>query len=43
MFESVGTKVTGLVLSIVDSRGMKRYGYGNYGGYGYAYSGYYEN
>jgi succinoglycan biosynthesis transport protein ExoP len=43
MFDSVGIKVTGLVLSVVDTKGMKRYGYGNYGGYGHAYSGYYEN
>lgn len=42
MFESVGLKVTGLALSLVDSRGMKRYGYGSYGAYG-NYKGYYEN
>jgi Mrp family chromosome partitioning ATPase len=40
MFGSVGVKVTGLVLSQMDLKGMKQYGYGNYGGYG---SGYYEN
>ena len=43
MFENVGLKVTGLVLGQVDPKGMKRYGYGNYGGYGTAYKGYYEN
>lgn len=42
MFESVGVKVTGLVLSQVDPKGLKRYGYGNYGSYN-TYSGYYDN
>jgi succinoglycan biosynthesis transport protein ExoP len=42
MFESVGVKVTGLVLSQVDPKGLKRYGYGEYGSYNY-YSSYYDN
>lgn len=43
-FESVGIRVTGLVLTHVDLKGMRRYGYGkDYGGYGYGYGhkGYY--
>lgn len=43
MFESVGIKVTGVVLSQVDPKGLKRYGYGQYGGYGGNYGGYYQN
>ena len=40
MFETLRLKVSGLVLSQIDSSEMKRYGYGGkYGGYG-AYSGY---
>lgn len=39
-FEGVNIRVSGLVLSQINERGMKRYGYGDsYGGYG----GYYEN
>lgn len=44
MFASVGLRVNGLVLSRVDSKEMKRYGYA--GQYGYAYgdaSGYHDN
>ncbi len=37
------TTLTGLVLSQVDPKGMKRYEYGDYGGYGQSYKGYYEN
>ena len=41
-FASVGAPVTGLVLSQVNAKGMKRYGYGkDYGTYGT--SGYYQN
>jgi len=43
MFSSVGIKVTGLVLGQVDPRGLKRYGYGQYGGYGQYYGGYHQN
>lgn len=43
MFESVGLKVTGLILGQIDPKGMKRYGYGRYGAYGYGAKGYYEN
>lgn len=43
MFSSVGIKVTGLVLGQVDPKGLKRYGYGQYGGYGQNYSGYHQN
>ncbi len=43
MFSSVGIKVTGLVLGQVDPKGLKRYGYGQYGGYGHNYSGYHQN
>lgn len=43
MFASVGIKVTGVVLSQVDPKGLKRYGYGQYGGYGGNYGGYYQN
>ena len=39
-FESVNLKVSGLVLSQINVRGMKRYGYGD--SYG-SYSGYYDN
>ena len=40
-FESVNVRVSGLVLSQISARGMKRYGYGDsYGSYG---GGYYEN
>lgn len=39
-FESVNVKVAGLVLSQIDRRGMKRYGYGD--SYG-AYQSYYSN
>lgn len=44
-FASVGLSVTGLVLSQVDPKGLKRYGYGDsYGGYyGKAASHYYNN
>jgi len=43
MFESVGLKVTGLVLNQISPKGMKRYGYGNYGSYGHYAKGYYES
>jgi len=43
MFSSVGIKVTGLVLGQVDPKGLKRYGYGQYGGYGQYYGGYHQN
>lgn len=43
MFSSVGIKITGLVLGQVDPKGLKRYGYGQYGGYGQYYGGYHEN
>jgi polysaccharide biosynthesis transport protein len=39
-FESVNLKISGLVLSQIDKRGMKRYGYGN--SYG-DYQNYYDN
>lgn len=39
-FENVNLKVSGLVLSQINVRGMKRYGYGD--SYG-SYSGYYDN
>ncbi|MGV6839096.1 MAG: GumC family protein [Planktomarina sp.] len=41
-FETVNLKVTGLVLGQIDARQMKRYGYGDYAGYGYG-KGYYDN
>ena len=42
-FSSVGVKVSGLVLSQVDARRMKRYGYGGkYGSYARYGRGYYE-
>jgi Mrp family chromosome partitioning ATPase len=35
MFETVGVKVSGLVLNQIDPKGMKQYGYGeSYGAYG---------
>ncbi len=41
-FESVGVQVTGTVLSQINARGMKKYGYGqDYGNYGT--SGYYQS
>lgn len=40
MLESVGIKVSGMVLAQVDPKGMRRYGYQ---GYGYDYKGYYAN
>jgi len=45
MFETVNCKVTGLILSQIDPKGLKRYGYGGkYGGYyGYYAKGYYDN
>ncbi len=47
MLESVGVRVNGLVLGQVDPKGLRRYGYTQYGGYGYGanggYRGYYEN
>ena len=43
MFSSVGIKITGLVLGQVDPKGLKQYGYGQYGGYGQNYSGYHQN
>lgn len=43
MFSSVGIKVTGLVLGQVDPKGLRRYGYGQYGGYGQYYGGYHQN
>jgi len=39
-FESYNQKVAGLVMSQVNTRQLKRYGYGD--GYGAAYSGYYD-
>ena len=42
-FSSIGLPVAGLVLSQIDPRGMKRYGYGgNYGGYSSYGRGYYD-
>ena len=42
-FESVNVRVAGLVLSQIDGRSMRRYGYGDsYGAYA-AYGGYYDN
>lgn len=42
-FQSVNLRVTGLVLSQIDPRGMKRYGYGGkYGAYSSYGRGYYE-
>lgn len=42
-FDSVGVPVTGFVLSQIDMRGMKRYGYGErYGSYSRYGSGYYD-
>lgn len=38
MLESVGVRPAGLVMSLVDPKGMKRYGYGSY----HQYSGYYD-
>lgn len=43
MFQSVGLKVTGLSMTHVDPKGMKRYGYGKYGAYSAYSSGYYDN
>ena len=45
MFETVNRPVTGLILSLIDPKGLKRYGYGGkYGGYyGYYAKGYYDN
>ena len=44
MFETVNVKVTGLVLGQIDSKGMKRYGYGGeYGAYGSYGAKYYHN
>ena len=41
-FETVGVQVTGTVLSQINARGMKKYGYGqDYGNYGT--SGYYQS
>lgn len=41
MFEQVNRKVTGMVLSQIDPKGLKKYGYGGY--YGYYAKGYYDN
>ena len=42
-FESVNLRVTALVLSQIDPKGMKRYGYGGkYGAYSTYGRGYYE-
>lgn len=41
-FETVNLKVTGLVLGPINARQMKRYGYGDYAGYGYG-EGYYDS
>lgn len=42
-FESVGLRIHGLVLSQIDAKGMKRYGYGDkYGAYSRYGQGYYE-
>ena len=44
LFESVGQKVTGLILSQISPSGMKRYGYGGkYGSYSAYGSRYYTN
>ncbi len=44
MFSSIGRNVDGLILNQVDSKGMKRYGYGDrYGAYGTYGSNYYTN
>ncbi|WP_232830859.1 polysaccharide biosynthesis tyrosine autokinase [Tropicimonas sp. IMCC34011] len=44
LLRSVGVPIAGTILSRVDPKGMKRYGYEGYGyGYGKAYAGYYEN
>lgn len=45
MFETVNRPVTGLILSKIDPKGLKKYGYGGkYGGYyGYYSRGYYDN
>ncbi|SDI62282.1 capsular exopolysaccharide family [Aliiruegeria lutimaris] len=41
---SGNTRLTGLILTHVNPKGMRRYGYGHdYGAYGYAKSGYYQN
>jgi len=40
MFEQVNRKVTGVILSKIDPKGLKKYGYG---GYGYYAKGYYDN
>jgi succinoglycan biosynthesis transport protein ExoP len=43
---SVNIKVTGLALTQIDPKGMKRYGYGKgygYGAYGGGATGYYDN
>ena len=43
-FESVNLRVSGLVLGQINSKGMKRYGYGDsYGAYGAYAKGYYDN
>lgn len=42
-FSSIGLRVAGVVLSQIDARGMKRYGYGGkYGGYSTYGQGYYD-
>ncbi|MEC7760309.1 MAG: polysaccharide biosynthesis tyrosine autokinase [Pseudomonadota bacterium] len=42
-FDTAGQRVTGLALNRIDTRKMKKYGYGKgYGGYGYYGSGYYS-
>lgn len=45
MFETVNLRVTGMVLSQIDPKKLKHYGYGGkYGGYyGYGATGYYDN
>ncbi|MGZ9812063.1 GumC family protein [Pseudoroseicyclus sp. H15] len=44
MFETVGQGVTGTVLTQINPRGMRRYGYGANYGYGYSYGNkYYSN
>ena len=43
MFSTVGLKVTGLILNAIDSRQMKRYGYGGQYGYDSHGSGYYDS
>ncbi|HCQ66208.1 MAG TPA: chain-length determining protein [Rhodobacteraceae bacterium] len=43
-FELAGTKITGLVLTQIDPKGMKKYGYaGKYGAYGTYKSDYYDH